>query len=103
MTNNKMPYFDNKAIKDLLSQRGLVVGDIELDNDKYIAEVFIEVGIAKFYSPWEIFILATRIRNLETELVGQGVIHNIKVVDLYKGTWRILMQFVNKDDIEGSE
>lgn len=96
MTDNKMPYFDKKTIKDMLSQRGLVAEDIELDNDKHVAEVFIKVSDAGFYSSWEIFIIATRIRNLETELKGQGIIENIKVVDLYKGTWRILFQFVNK-------
>ena len=95
-----MGYFDKRAIKELLSQKGLVVGEINLDHDEYIAEVFIEVSATGLYSPCDIGLIAGKIENLETQLVMQGFIHDIKMGDLYKGNWKILIHFLDDDEIE---
>ena len=95
-----MEYFDKIVIKALLTQAGLVVGDINLDHDEYIAEVFIEVNAIGLYSPQDIHSIASKIENLETKFVMQGFIHDIKFGDLYKGNWRILIHFLDEDEIE---
>lgn len=96
----KVGYFDSKVIRELLSGEGLVVGDIELDNDEYIAEVLIEVSFVGLYSPVDIGLLVNKIERLETRLVLQGFIHDIKFGDLYKGNWKIFIHFLDGDEIE---
>lgn len=95
-----MTIFDKNAIKELFLQIGLNVGDIDLDEDNYIATVYIEINSVGLYSPMEINIIAGKIEHLETELVMKGFIHDIKFGDLYKGNWRLLIHFLNEDEIE---
>lgn len=96
-----MTIFDKSAIRELLSQEGLlIIGDINLDNDEYIAEILIEVNPVGVYSPCEIGLIAGKIEKLETELAMKGFIHDIKFGDLYKGNWRLLIHFLNEEEIE---
>ena len=93
-------YFDKIVIKELFSAEGLIVGDIDLDEDKYIASVFVEVNMTGLYSPCDIGLLVGKIENLETNLVMQGFIHDIKFGDLYKGNWRVIVHFLDENEIE---
>lgn len=95
-----MEYFDKVVIKELLSAEGLVVGDIDLDEDEYIANVLIEVNPVGLCSPSDIGLLALKIEKLETKLVMQGFIHDIKFGDLYEGNWRVIIHFLDEDEIE---
>lgn len=98
-----MTIFYKNAIRELLSQAGFVVGDIYLDEDDYIAEVFIEVNAVGLYSPFDINMIAGKIERLETELIMKGFIHDIKVGDLVKGNWRLLIHFLDQEEIEDLE
>ena len=93
-------YFDKVVIKELLSAEGLIVGDIDLDDDEYMAEVLIEVNPVGLYSPKEIVTIVTKIEKMETLLVTQGFIHDIKFGDLFRGGWRILVHFLDEDEIK---
>lgn len=95
-----MGYFDKIVIKELLSARGLNVGDIDLDEDEYIANVLIEVNPIGLYSTTEIVTIVNKIEKIQTELVATGFIHDIKFGDLYRGSWRIIIHFLDKDEIE---
>jgi hypothetical protein len=95
-----MKYFDKTVIKGLFSAEGLVVGEIDLDEDEYIANVLIEVNAVGVYLPTEIAIIANKIVDMDTLLVTQGFIHDIKFGDLYKGNWRIIVHFLNEDEIK---
>lgn len=95
-----MGYFDKIVIKELLSAEGLVVGDIDLDEDEYIANILIEVNPTGVYLPTEIAAIVNKIEKMETLLVKQGFIHDIKFGDLYMGSWRIIAHFLNEDEIE---
>lgn len=95
-----MGYFDKRIINELLSANGLVVGEINLDNDEYVAEVFIQVNDIGSYSPKEITNIISKIESLEVTLVIQGFIHDIKMGDPYKGSWRMLIHFLDEDEIE---
>lgn len=95
-----MGYFDKVVIKELLSAEGLVVGDIDLDEDEYIANMLIEVNPIGVYLPTEIATIVNKIEKMETLLVKQGFIHDIKFGDLYMGNWRIIVHFLNEDEIE---
>lgn len=101
MNNEKRTgYFDKVVIKELLSAEGLIVGDIDLDDDEYMANVLIEVNPVGLYSSLEISGIVSKIERIETTLVMQGFIHDIKFGDLYKGNWRILIHFLDEDEIE---
>ncbi len=95
-----MTIFDKNAIKELFLQIGLNVVDIDLDEDKYIASVYIEINSVGLYSPITINMIAGKIEHLETGLVMKGFIHEFKFGDLYKGRWRLLIHFLNEDEIE---
>lgn len=95
-----MGYFDKIVIKELFSTAGLVVGEIDLDKDEYIANILIEVSPVGLYSPREIGLLADKIKKLETELIAQGFIHDIKFGDLYMGSWRVIAHFLDEDEIK---
>ncbi len=95
-----MGYFDKIVIKELLSAEGLIVGEIDLDEDEYIANVLIEVNPIGVYSTTEIVAIVNKIEKMETLLVEQGFIHDIKFGDLYKGNWRIIAHFLDEDEIE---
>lgn len=95
-----MGYFDKIVIKELFSAEGLIVGEIDLDEDEYIANVLIEVNPVGVYSPTEIATIVNKIEKMETLLVAQGFIHDIKFGDLYKGNWRVMAHFLDEDEIE---
>ena len=99
-SEQKTGYFDKIVIKELLSAEGLIVGDIDLDEDEYMANVLIEVNSVGLYSPQEIASIVAKIEKMETLLVMQGFIHDIKFGDLFRGSWRILIHFLNEDEME---
>jgi hypothetical protein len=95
-----MGYFDKIVIKELLSADGLIVREIDLDEDEYIANVLVEVNPIGVYSTTEITAIANKIENIQAQLVKQGFIHDIKFGDLYMGNWRIIVHFLDEDEIE---
>lgn len=95
-----MGYFDKIVIKELFSAEGFVIGEIDLDEEEYIANVLVEVNIIGLYSPLETVNIANKIKKMETLLVEQGFIHDIKFGDLFEGNWRIKVHFLNEDEIE---
>lgn len=95
-----MVYFDKIVIKELFSVEGLIVGDIDLDEEEYVANMLIEVNPIGVYLHTEIAAIVNKIEKMETLLVKQGFIHDIKFGDLYMGNWRIIVHFLDKDEIE---
>lgn len=95
-----MGYFDKIVIKELFSAEGLIVGEIDLDEDECIANILIEVNSIGVYSPTEILTIANKIEKMDTLLVAQGFIHDIKFGDLYRGNWRIMAHFLDEDELE---
>lgn len=93
-------YFDKVVIKELLSAKGIIVGDIDLDDKEYVANVLIEVNTAGLYLTKEIDNIVMKIKKIESELVRQGFIHDIKFGDLYIGRWRILVHFLNEEEMK---
>lgn len=95
-----MGYFDKTVIRELFSAEGLIVGEIDLNEDEYIANILIEVNDVGVYLPTEVTTIVTKIAKIETLLVEQGFIHDIKFGDLYRGNWRIIVHFLNEDEIK---
>lgn len=93
-------YFDKVVIKELFSAQGFIVGDIDLDDNEYMANVLIEVNASGIYLTDEIVSIVTRILRMENLLITQGFIHDIKFGDLVKGTWMIFVHFLNEEEIE---
>jgi hypothetical protein len=95
-----MGYFDKIVIKELFSAEGLVVGEIDLDEGEYIADILIEVNPVGVYSTTEILTIVNKIEKMETLLVAQGFIHDIKFGDLYRGNWRLIAHFLDENELE---
>jgi len=97
---DSMGYFDKTVIRELFSAEGFVVGEIDLNEDEYIADILIEVNDMGVYLPTEVATIVTKIAKIETLLEAQGFIHDIKFGDLYGGSWRIMVHFLNEDEIQ---
>lgn len=95
-----MGYFDKTVIRELFSAEGLIVGEIDLIEDEYIANILIEVNSIGVYLPTKVATIVTKIAKIEQLLVEQGFIHDIKFGDLYRGNWRIIVHFLNEDEIK---
>ena len=93
-------YFDKDRIRNVLSERGLIVRDIYLEDEKYTADVYLEINAVTLYSLKEIKNIVEKIESLETLLVKQGFIHEIKFGDIHQGSWRIVIYFLNEEEIE---
>ncbi len=95
-----MTIFDEKTIRELFQQNGFIVEDIDLDNEEYMAYVNIKVNSIGIYSPEEIKNIVIKIKNMENQLVTQGFLHDVRFGDLFKGNWKILVHFLDEDEIE---
>ena len=100
MNEKRMGYFDKIVVKELFFAEGLIVGYIDLDYAEYMANVLIEVNPVGLYLPQEIASIVSKIQKMEKRLVTQGFIHDIKFGDLARGSWMILVHFLDEDEIE---
>ena len=88
-----MTEIDAKEIRELFSQAGIVVGDVDINQDENIANVYIEVGIEETYTIYGVESILKKIKDVRTVLTEGGLIEDITLGDLYKGSWRILVHF----------
>lgn len=88
-----MVEINDKEIRELFSQTGIIVGDIDIDRDDNIATVYIEVSAAETYTIYGVESIIKKIKDIRTVLTEGELIEDITLGDLYKGSWRILVHF----------
>lgn len=92
-TNLNIEDINEADIIKLLSQYDIVVSDIDIDKDNNSANVYIEVNAIGIYTIDWIEMIIKKLRSIQDELVKEGLIHDISLYDLYKGIWRISINF----------
>jgi len=84
----------NKAdITKLFSHYDIVVSDVDIDKENNSANVYIEVNAIGIYTIDWIETIIKKLRNIQDELIKEGLIDDISLYDLYQGIWRISVNF----------
>lgn len=100
MTDINIEDINEKDIIKLLSHYDIIVSDIDIDEDNNSANVYIEVNTIGIYTIDWIETILKKLRTIQDELVKEGLIHDISLFDLYKGIWRISINFKSADEAE---
>lgn len=82
-----------EELKELLYQFNLIVGDIDIDYDENMANVYIEISPTGIYTIEGIESAIKKIKELKKTLIEDGLIDDMMLGDLYKGSWKILIYF----------
>lgn len=82
-----------KDIRELFSQSGMVVGDIDIDEEENLANVYIEVSSALTYTIHGVEAIIKKIKDIRTILAEEMLIEDITFGDLYQGEWRVIINF----------
>lgn len=87
-----------KEIKELFSQIGIIVKDADMNEDENMANIYIEVSSTGIYTIEGIENIIKKIKYLQSTLIGERLIDDITIGDLYQGTWRILIHFKTEEN-----
>ncbi len=82
-----------KDLKELFSQHDLNISDIDKDEENNSINLYIEVNTIGVYTIDLVESTIKRIRTIQDQLIKEGLIYDISIFDLYKGTWRISVNF----------
>ncbi len=93
MTKINVEDINIKDIKELFSQHELKVSDIHIDKDDNFVDVYIEVSAIGIYTIDRIEGIIKKFKTIQEDLVKAGLIDDISLRDLYKGIWRIAINF----------
>lgn len=97
MTNINIEDINEEDVIKLFSHYDIHVSDIDIDKDDNIANVYIEVNVVGIYTIDWIETIIKKLRTIQDDLVKEGLIHDISLFDLYKGLWRISINFKTID------
>jgi hypothetical protein len=84
----------------LFSHYDIRVSDIDIDKENNSANVYIEVNSIGIYTIDLIEMIIKKLKTIQEELIKEGLINDISLFDLYKGIWRISVNFKTEADIE---
>lgn len=93
MTKIDINEINIKDLKELFSQHEINVSDIDIDEENNSANVYIEVSAIGIYTIDWIESIIKKLRTIQDTLVKEGLIYDISLADIYKGVWRISINF----------
>ena len=93
MTKIEVTDINIKDIKELFSQHEINISDMDIDEENNSVNVYIEVNAIGIYTIDLIEGIIKKIKAIQNDLVKAGLIDDISLVDLYKGIWRISINF----------
>lgn len=82
-----------KDLKELFSQHDLNISDIDKDEENNSINLYIEVNTIGVYTIDLVESTIKRIKTIQDQLIKEELIYDISIFDLYKGTWRISINF----------
>jgi len=86
-----------EEITELFSQYDFIIKDIDIIEEENLANVYIVVGDTDLYRIVAIDNVIKKIKEMEGELINEGMIEYIMFGDLYQGIWRILIYFKKEE------
>jgi len=93
MTKINVEDINIKDIKELFSQHELKISDIYIEKDDNLADVYIEVNAIGIYTIDSIENIIKKFKTIQEDMVKAGLIYDITIRDLFKGIWRISINF----------
>ncbi len=84
----------------LFTDYDMTVSEVDIDRDNNSTNVYIEVTLANTYSIDWIDTILKKLRTIQDELIKEGLIEDISLGDIYKGIWRISINFKTTDEAE---
>lgn len=82
-----------KDIKELFSQSDMIIGDVDINEEENVVNVYIEASSTGTYTIYGIETIVKKIKDIRTILAEEMLIEDITFGDLYKGIWRVLIHF----------
>ena len=82
-----------KDIKELFSQHEINISDIDINEEDNSINVYIEVNAIGIYTIDLIERILKKIKAIQDDMIKAGLIYDISLFDLYKGIWRISINF----------
>lgn len=92
-----MEDMDTEEIMELISRYDFIVKDINIIDEEILANVYIVIGDTEQYRIDTIEHIVKKLKNMKEELTKEGLIEDIMISNLFKGTWRILVYFKGKE------
>lgn len=86
-----------EELRELFSQLGFVVRDIDIDEEENLASVYIEIVPTETYTVFSIENIIKKVKKLQDELTKEGLVEDIKMGDIHKGNWRIVVYFKSEE------
>lgn len=80
-----------EELKELFHQFSLTAGDIDIDYDSNLANIYVEISPTGTYTIEGIENTIKKIKELKKTLIADGWINDMMLGDLYKGSWKILI------------
>lgn len=82
-----------KDLIELFSQHEFNISDIDLDEENNSINVYIEVSTIGIYTMDQIESIIKKLRTIQDQLIKEDLIYDISLADIYKGIWRISVNF----------
>jgi hypothetical protein len=100
MTDINIEDINEADVIKLFHHYDIIVSAIDIDRDDNRVNVYIEINSIGVYTIDWIETIIKRLKTVQDELVKEGLIHDISLFDLYKGVWRISVNFKSVDKAE---
>lgn len=82
-----------KDLKELFSQHEIIVSDIDIDEENNSINAYIEVSAVGTYTISWVETIIKKIKTIQDTMIKEGLIDDISLGDIYKGIWRISVNF----------
>lgn len=77
----------------LFSHYDIIVSEVDIDKENNSLNVYIEVSIMNTYAIDLVELIIKKLKTIRDELSKEGLTEDMSLGDLYKGIWRISINF----------
>lgn len=93
MTNINIEDINEADVIKLFTDYDMIVSEVDIDRDDNSADIYIEVTSTNTYTIDWIEGILKKLRTIQDELIKEELIEDISLGDIYKGVWRVSINF----------
>lgn len=97
MTDIDIEDINETDVIKLFSHYEMIVSAIDIDREDNSVNVYIEVSSMGTYTVDLIDGILKKLRTIKDELIKEGLINDLLLGDIYKGIWRVSINFKTAD------
>jgi hypothetical protein len=98
MTNINIEDINETDVTKLFSHYEMTVSAIDIDREDNSVNVYIEISSMGTYTIDWIDGMLKKLRIIKDELIKEGLINDLLLGDIYKGVWRVSINFKTVDE-----